>query len=115
MVVSSEGTEVEPALAPVGTELAGTELEGAGLDSPEPGAVSVGLTPVVDDPAGLVAAGPDGVVSPPLGRVVKLAVHLVQTVEVEVTTTVEIVLVVITVVEEPELTVLVTGHSVVVV
>ena len=45
----------------------------------------------------------------------KLAVHLVQTVEVEVTTTVEIVLVVITLVEEPELTVLVTGHSVVVV
>jgi len=107
VVVSSEGTEVEPALAPVGTELAGIVLEGAGLDSPEPGADSVGLTPVGVDPA--------GVVSPPLGRVVKLAVHLVQTVEVEVTTTVEMVLEVTTVVEEPELIVLVTGHSVVVV
>lgn len=50
----------------------------------------------------------------PLGRLVKVAVHLVQTVEVEVRVTVEMVWVVITVLEDPELTVLVTGHSVVV-
>ena len=99
MVVSSEGTEVEPALAPVGMELAGTVPEGAGLDSLEPGAVSVGLTPVGADSDGLVEEDPAGAVSVgvdpagvdwPAAGVVSVTGHtVVEIAMVEVTTVVE--------------------------
>ena len=92
--------------------MAGTVSEAAGPDWPGTGTDSVGLAPLGTDSDG--PPGLPGVDWLPLGRLVKVAVHLVQTVEVEVRVTVEMVWVVITVLEDPELTVLVTGHSVVV-
>ena len=133
MTTDSGALEVEAAPVPEGAGPVTTELEPAGIVSPgavpvlaatglepvdlvSPGAVPVlvatGLEPVAPvspgtEPAGLEVSGITGAVA--------LAVHLVQTVEVDVIVTVEVVLPVDTNQVVPELMVLVTGHTVVVV
>lgn len=106
VVVDSSGTAgVEPAETLEGTDPVGTGLETAGVDAAG-----------VDSAGGVVPPGTEaaGVLSAP-GTVVTPAEHLVQIVEVEVIVTVEMVLEVVTMYEEPVLIVEVTGHTVVVV
>lgn len=101
VVVDSSGTAgVEPAATLEGTDPVGTGLDPAGVDST----------------GGVVSPGTEGAgVDPIPGTVVTPAEHLVQIVEVEVRVTVEMVLEVVTMYEEPVLIVEVTGHTVVVV
>jgi hypothetical protein len=104
---------VDPALTLEPTELETAGLLGTGLEA-SPVADETGLEPsgVLDGTEVEVSPGPDGMAVLCPATEVAVAEHAVQTVAVEVKVTVETVCDVVTKVEEPEVTVSVTGHVV---